>query len=71
MNNNCEVGYLILITPVSVASRRATGWTVGVGFPAWADVSLFHNVQTGSEAHQISYPMSARGSFSGGKTVGA
>jgi hypothetical protein len=24
----------ILITPVSVASRRATGWTAGVGFPA-------------------------------------
>jgi hypothetical protein len=26
----------ILITPVSLASRRATGWTAGVGFPAGA-----------------------------------
>jgi hypothetical protein len=26
----------VLITPVSVASRQATGWTAGVGFPAGA-----------------------------------
>jgi hypothetical protein len=29
---------------VFVASRRATGWTAGVGLPAGEDVSLLHNV---------------------------
>jgi hypothetical protein len=60
----------ILITPVSVAPWQATGWTPGVGFLAGADVSLLHNVQTGSGAHPASYPMSTGGSFSVGKTVG-
>jgi hypothetical protein len=61
----------ILITPVSVASGRATGWTTVVEFPAEADVSLLHNVQTGPGAHSASYLMSTGGSFSVGETVGA
>jgi hypothetical protein len=61
----------VLITPVSVASRRATGWTVGAGFSAGADVPILHNVQTCSGAHPASYPMTTGGSFSGCKTVGA
>jgi hypothetical protein len=62
-------GHSILITPVSVASRRATGWTAGVGFRQEQDVSLLHNVQTGSGAHPASYQISPRGSFSGGKNL--
>jgi hypothetical protein len=34
------------------------GCTAGVQFPAWIrDFSLFHSVQTGSEAHSAFYPM--------------
>jgi hypothetical protein len=69
---NCErmkllrVGvHSFLITPVSVASRRATGWT-GLDSRQGQDVSLLHNVQTGSGAHPASYPMSTGGSFYGG-----
>jgi hypothetical protein len=43
----------ILITPVYVASRRATGWTAGVAFPA------------GPRCFS-SYPVSTGGSFSEG-----
>jgi hypothetical protein len=41
-------------------------------FPAGAgNFSLHHRVQNGSEAHPASYPMGTRGSFPGGKVVGA
>jgi hypothetical protein len=44
----------------------------GVRFPAGiGNVSLLHRVQTGSEAHPASYPMSTGSSFSGGKVAGA
>jgi hypothetical protein len=33
------------------------------------DVSLLHNVQSGSGAHPAPYPMSTWGSFSGGKNL--
>jgi hypothetical protein len=33
--------------------------------------SLHHGVQNGSGAHQASYQISTRGSFSGGKAAGA
>jgi hypothetical protein len=33
--------------------------------------SLHHRVQNGSGAHPASYPMGTRGSFPGGKAVGA
>jgi hypothetical protein len=33
--------------------------------------SLRHSVQNGSEAHPASYPMGTKGSFLGGKAVGA
>jgi hypothetical protein len=42
----------ILIIPVSVASRRATGWTAGVDSRQGEDVPLLHIVQTGSGATQ-------------------
>jgi hypothetical protein len=35
------------------------------------DFSLFHSVQTGSEAHPASYSMRAGGSILGGKAAGA
>jgi hypothetical protein len=35
------------------------------------NLSLHHRVQTGSGTHPPSYPMGARGSFSGGKGAGA
>jgi hypothetical protein len=41
-------------------------------FPAAAgNFSLHHRVQNGSGAHPASYPMGTRGSFPGGKAVGA
>jgi hypothetical protein len=47
-------------------------WTIGVRFPAGAgNFSLNHRVQNGSGAHPASYPMGTRGSFPGGKAVGA
>jgi hypothetical protein len=55
-------------------SRRLNVLRAGrPGLNSWQeqDVSLLHNVQSGSGAHQASYPMSTGGSFSGGKTVGA
>jgi hypothetical protein len=33
--------------------------------------SLHHRIQTGSGAHPASYPMGTKGSFPGGKAVGA
>jgi hypothetical protein len=45
----------MLITPVSVASRRAMGWTAGVGFLAGARC--------------FSSPVSAGGSISGGENL--
>jgi hypothetical protein len=43
-----------------------------VRFPAGAgDFSLHHRFQNGSGAHPASYPMGTRGSFPGGKAVGA
>jgi hypothetical protein len=59
----------ILITPVSMSSRRATGWTAGVDYRQGQYVSLLHNVQTCSGAHPASYPMSTGGSFSGHKNL--
>jgi hypothetical protein len=35
------------------------------------EFSLLHIIQTSSGAHPVSYPMSARGSFPRGETVGA
>jgi hypothetical protein len=44
----------------------------GVRIPAGAgDFSLRHRVQTGSGAHQVSYPVGTGGSFPGGKAAGA
>jgi hypothetical protein len=46
----------------------ATGWTAGVRLPAGErDFSLLQTSQTGSEVHQPSYLMGARGDFRGGK----
>jgi hypothetical protein len=42
-----------------------------VPFPAGAgNFSLHHRVQNGSGAHPASYPMSTKGSFTGGKAAG-
>jgi len=44
--------------------RLATGWTIGIQFPAGdANSSLRHRVQTSSETHPASYPMGIGGSF--------
>jgi hypothetical protein len=43
-----------------------------VRFPAGAgNFYLHHRLQNGSVAHPASYPMGTRGSFPGGKAVGA
>jgi hypothetical protein len=44
-----------------------TGWTARVRFPTVKDFSLLYSVQTDSETHPASYPMSTRGSFPGVK----
>jgi hypothetical protein len=45
---------------------------IGVGFPTGAgNFSLHCRVQNGSGAHPASYPVGTRGSFLGGKVVGA
>jgi hypothetical protein len=46
----------------------------GSGFRFWTgagNFSLHYRVQNGSRAHPASYPMDTRGSFPGGKAVGA
>jgi hypothetical protein len=68
VKNKCEVEYtpfLSLLCPWRLDGLRA-------GQPELdsregQDVSLLHNVQTGSGAHPASYPVSTGGSFSGGK----
>jgi glutamine synthetase len=42
-----------------------------VRFPAGARNFSLHRVHNGSKAHPTSYPMGTRGSFRGGKAVGA
>jgi len=42
----------------------------GARVPAGAgNFSLYHSVQTGSEAHPASYPMGTTGSFTGGEAT--
>jgi hypothetical protein len=69
--------YFIIINNISqsrdssVCKRLATGWMIGVGFPAGAgNFPLHHRVQTGSGAHPASYPMCTGGSFPGVKWPG-
>jgi hypothetical protein len=52
--------------------RRATGWTVGVQFPAEAEIfSLLYSVQTNSWAHLDIHTVDTGGSFPGGKAAWA
>jgi hypothetical protein len=52
--------------------RLTTDWMARVLFPAGArDCSLFHNVQTGSGAHRVSYLMGAGSSLPWNKAAGA
>jgi len=47
------------------------GWMTGVRFLVGAGIfSLCYHIQTSSEAHPASYPMSAKGSFPGGEASG-
>jgi hypothetical protein len=49
----------------------ATGSTAGIRFPGGtSDFSVFHNVQTGSGAHPISFPKGIGDSFPGVKWPG-
>jgi hypothetical protein len=53
---------------------EATGWTTeGSEFESWwgEEFSFLQIVQTDSEVHPTSYPMSIAGSFPGGKVAGA
>jgi hypothetical protein len=43
---------------------------VGVRVPIGSNILSLHAVQTGSEAHPASNPMSTGGSFPGGKAMG-
>jgi hypothetical protein len=48
------------------------GWMARVHFLAGAtDFPLLHSIQTGSEAHLASYPLSTEGSFPGSKSARA
>jgi hypothetical protein len=59
----------ILITPVSVALDGLRAGQPGLDSRQGEDVSLLHNVLTGSGAHPASYPVNTWGSFSGGKNL--
>jgi hypothetical protein len=68
VKNECEVKYtpfLSLPCPWRLDGLRAG--QPGLVSRQRQDVSLLHNVQTGSGAHPASYPASTGGSFSGGK----
>jgi hypothetical protein len=69
------MGFMMLGRWISVGIALAYGLDERgsrVRFPAGAgNFSLHHRVQNGSEAHPASYPMGTRGSFPGGKAVGA
>jgi hypothetical protein len=55
----------------SAVQRWATGWIIGVRFPAGVgNSSLHHRVQTDYGARATSYPMGNRGSYPGAKPVG-
>jgi hypothetical protein len=57
--------FMITVTMARCAKIR-------VWFPVGAgNSSLWHSVQTGSEAHPASYPMGTGGSFPGGKAARA
>jgi hypothetical protein len=57
-----------MIRDSSVGIVTGCDWTFGDRFPADSkDFSLFHSVQSGSEAHPASSPMGARSSFLGVK----
>jgi len=52
----------------------STDWTTGAQFPAEVIMgyfSLYHRVQTGSGAHQASYPMGTRDSYAESKAAEA
>jgi hypothetical protein len=73
---------MIIVFNLLIKSRDSSvGIALGYGlddrgsrvrFPVRAgNFSLHHRVQKGSGAHPASYPMGTRGSFLGGKAVGA
>jgi hypothetical protein len=70
LNNN---NFLLSNSSVGIALDYGLDDRVSrVRFPAGAgNFSLHHRVQNGSGAHPPSYPMDTKGSFSGGKAVGA
>jgi hypothetical protein len=59
----------ILITPVSVELHGLRARHPGLDSRQGQDVSLLHNVQTGSRAHHASYPVSPGGSSGGKKSL--
>jgi hypothetical protein len=70
----------INLTKIGKSRDSLVGIALGYGlddqgstilFPAGAGKFLFTTVQNGSGAHPASYPMGTRGSFLGGKAVGA
>jgi hypothetical protein len=66
VKNKCEVEYtpfLSLLCPWRLDGLRAG--QPGMDSRQGQDVSLLHDVQTGSGAHPASYPMSTGGSFFG------
>jgi hypothetical protein len=72
VKSNFEVGctpFLSLLCPWHLDRLRAG--RPGLDSRQEQDVSLLHNVHTGSGVHPASYPMSTGDSFSGGKTVRA
>jgi hypothetical protein len=83
MHSTCpaRLNLLVFNDPNYIKSRESSvGIALGYGlddrgsrvqFPAGAgNFSLHHRVQNGSGAHPA-YPMGTRGSFPGGKAVGA
>jgi hypothetical protein len=63
--------YIFLMTNLSFIRLQAGRWGSGIRFQAGAWNFSHHRVQNGPGAHPAFYPMGARGSFPGGKAVGA
>jgi hypothetical protein len=54
----------------SVGIVMSYGWTAGIRFSVEADISLLHNVQTGSGAQSAPYSVNTGGLFPWGKAAG-
>jgi hypothetical protein len=64
--------FMLCLSGIALGYRLDDRWGGGVRVPAEAgNFSLNHRIHTASGTHPASYPVGSRGSFPGGKAVGA